>query len=575
MSAKTVADSPPASPSPRTRARWTILTALLVAGGFGWRVARARAGAPPPCAQPQEEYFLSSVILRAEHVYSHDPAGEPQIRRVPLYTTFLALSQAGASRPSPSRAYAVQALLGLLAALAAWGLGERLGSPAAGRLAAAAVALNPDLVESTVSLNVHGFYGVVILVLACAAAEWAERPGDRAPGAAFGAALGVSLLCRSAHLAFLPLLAGFAFLRWGLAGLRRAALVLGIAAAVVAPWTIRNYLQTGRFVPLEVGIGSYNLIAAASGRDHALETGEGIAVAEELEPGFTALHAGDTIGRREQALLGVARRAILRAPGRYARGCLRRLAIFWRPLWPLAALAAFAALAPGASDAARLAALLAAAFSLYGTIGLGIGYQLGVEPLLTALAGVGLARLAGPFSGRKPGSRPVRLALPAAAAVTAAALACLVLIPLDALAGRAAGERKCAPASPYLLAFLDDGDRACGENWELAGKAGALRAGPLNCAGLSAYAAGDPAGAARDFDAALALAPRDPEIRLSLAVALDAAGDRVRARRECALADELATRRGSRAGPELRDAIYSTLISLSGPRRTAARKPKR
>jgi hypothetical protein len=196
------------------RIKWTLLTILVVAGGLGWRLATAReARGMPICARPQEEFFLSSVILRAESVYSHDPAGGPQIRGGPLYTTFLALTQAGADRPSPFRAYAFQALLGALAALAAWGLGERLGSPAAGGLAAAAVALNPDLVRSTASLDVHGFYGVVILVLACAAAEWVQRGGEPAPGAALGAALGVSLLCRSAHLGFLPLLVCFAWLR--------------------------------------------------------------------------------------------------------------------------------------------------------------------------------------------------------------------------------------------------------------------------------------------------------------------------------------------------------------------------
>ncbi|HEX4048677.1 MAG TPA: hypothetical protein VH309_12615, partial [Elusimicrobiota bacterium] len=298
---------------------------------------------------------------------------------------------------------------------------------------------------------------------------------------------------------------------------RRAALVLAVAAAVLLPWTIRNYVHARRFVPLEVDMGSYNLVAAAVGVDHALGGDEAFAIAERLEPGFQSRHAADSISQRERALLGVAVRAILRSPGLFLFGSLRRAAAFWRPLWALAALAAFAALAPGASAGIQAAALLAAAFSLYGVIGLGAGYRLCVEPLLTALAAVGLARLSGLPPPRESGPDPLRLALPAAAAVGAAALACLLLTPLDALAQRPAGKPRCDEPAPFLLAFLDDGDRACSGKWALAGEAGALRARALMCAGMSASAAGDGARAREDLAEAESL-DLDADSRFQIAL---------------------------------------------------------
>jgi len=550
---------------PGSRRFWPVLAALALGAGLVWRAGAAwtGSGASAPCAKPEEEYFLSSVILLADGVYSRDPGGTAQARHGPLYPTFLALTQAGAPRPSPRRAYLAQALLGLLAGLAAWGLGARLRSPAAGALAAAAVALTPALARSVVSLNVHGFYGVVILLLACAAAHWAQKKGDRSSGTILGLALGVSLLCRTAHLASIPLLAAAAWAWWGRAGLRRAAWMLAVAAAVLVPWTARNYVHTKRLVLLDTGIGAYNLLSAANGGDDAVTIDQAFAIAEREEPGFTARHLGEPSPQRENALAAVARRLILRSPWDFARGCVRRLIRYWRPLALFLLLAAFAALAPGAAPGTRAAALIAASFSLYAVIGLGVDYRLDVEPLLAALAGIGLASLTGGKSQSTGKNDPLRAALPAAAAVALAALACLILTPFDAWSARRAGAPVCSPPAPILAAFLDDGVRTCGPDWSHAHWAGTLRARPEVCAGMNAFAAHDPAAAAGHFTAAAAAAPRDPEIRLSLAVALDASGDRARARRECAEAERLAAPGVSAASDELRAAIRATRNGLA------------
>ena len=134
------------------------------------------------------------------------------------------------------------------------------------------------------------------------------------------------------------------------------------------------------------------------------------------------------------------------------------------------------------------------------------------------------------------------------------------MTPFDALASRRSWKPDCRPPAPYLAAFLDDGVRLAGDGWYLAPWAGTLRARPEVCAGMAAFEAGDAKEAALRFDAAAMTAPLDPEIRISLAVALGAAGQKKRALTEAKKAEELAgaTRHPSR----LRESIRSTRAGL-------------
>jgi hypothetical protein len=208
--------------------------------------------------------------------------------------------------------------------------------------------------------------------------------------------------------------------------------------------------------------------------------------------------------------------------------------------------------------------LIAASFCAYAAIGLGEGYGLGVEPLLAALAGIGLAGLLKKKERAEPGA--LKAALPAGALLALSVLLCLVMIPFDAFAASRAGKPACRPAGAPLEAFLDDGIRLAGNGWYLARWAGVLKARPDVCAGMSAFAAGDAAEAARRFDKAAALAPLDPEIRISLAVALAGAGQKARARREAAAAEALAgTVHASGHADRLLASIRSTRAGLEKP----------
>lgn len=531
---------------------------LAIAAGLAWRVAVAWpvGDAARPYAAAQEEYFLSSALLRARGVYSVDLAGSAQTTRGPLFTTFLTLAQLGGSRPSPRAARLALALLGACTALAAWGLGARLRSPLAGSLAAAFVSLDPSLVASVRDFDVHGFYGAVVVLLAVASANWAEKKGDRLSGNLLGLALGASLLCRSAHFLAVPLLGTAAVAWWGRDGLRRFARVLLVAAAVLAPWTLRNYAHTRRVVPLDAGVGAYNLLAAAGGGDRAVTYDEAFALADRLEPGFAAARRDEPEPVRDAAVLRLALRTIASSPLDYARGCARRLAGYWLPVWPLLLLAAFAVV--GAGRGIQATALIAASFCAYAGIGLGEGYRLGVEPLLAALAGIGAAGFL--RSSQDHGTAPARAPLPLAAAAGAALAATMALLPGDALASRRPWTPDCQAPEGFLAAFLADGLRLAGERWYLAAPAASLRARPEVCAGMAAFESGDAKEAARHFDAAASIAPHDPEIRVDLAVALAAAGQMVRALRECNEAATLAA--DPRVARSVRESINSTRSSL-------------
>lgn len=84
-----------------------------------------------------------------------------------------------------------------------------------------------------------------------------ERPSP-ARAAGLGCALGVSALVQATTLGFLPLAALLVLAARG-AGRQwpwRAALtVIAVAAMIIAPWTLRNYLTFDAFVPVKNGLG--------------------------------------------------------------------------------------------------------------------------------------------------------------------------------------------------------------------------------------------------------------------------------------------------------------------------------
>jgi 4-amino-4-deoxy-L-arabinose transferase-like glycosyltransferase len=224
-----------------------------------------------PVIQPDEaNYLLLARAIAEEHRYATYPGGPPEVIRGPAYAAFLVPFVLLGGTPVLGPAL-VQALLGTLTAwMAAAALRRRLvrhGVPAEGAdraatLAAWACALSPVAIawERLVMSE-----AIATLLLTAALTAWWEVPHARRPAlaaCAAGLCLGALVLAKPAFL-LLPLaLALPAFFRRQPARIAHAALVAVTAAAVVAPWTVRNLELTGRPVP--VGLGSGLFLYAAT-----------------------------------------------------------------------------------------------------------------------------------------------------------------------------------------------------------------------------------------------------------------------------------------------------------------------
>lgn len=154
--------------------------------------------------------------------------------------------------------YAFQAVLHLATvAMVALASRRRFGS-AAGLLAAALYLLLSDAAVSTMRVVAN------VVQVALAAATWwawveaAERPHRNVAAVArLGVLVGLLALAAPQMLLFVPLVAGWLLWRdgWGGASLTRVAVAVGVAAAVVAPATVHNWIVGGELIPITAHSG--------------------------------------------------------------------------------------------------------------------------------------------------------------------------------------------------------------------------------------------------------------------------------------------------------------------------------
>jgi 4-amino-4-deoxy-L-arabinose transferase-like glycosyltransferase len=141
-------------------------------------------------------------------------------------------------------AAAFNAAMGVLAVGLVYVLGRRLLGVATGLVAAAIVALWPNLVFHSGAILSEPLF-IVLVLTALAVVLWQPWPAGRIPRGrllAFGALVGIAALTRPPGLLLVFALAAAAWL--GGAAPRRAlgqaAIALAVALAVIAPWTVRN-----------------------------------------------------------------------------------------------------------------------------------------------------------------------------------------------------------------------------------------------------------------------------------------------------------------------------------------------
>lgn len=156
-------------------------------------------------------------------------------------------------------ALVLQCAIGALAGPIAGALGGALFGPAAGALAGWLTAVHPLLVFLSGYLLTETTFTTVLLAALLASVAWVKTPR---PARALGVGLlwGAAILTRPTALLMPALIGLWAWVPLGLTvqprdRLRQIALVIVGVVVVLAPWSIRNSMLTGRFIPIKTGAG--------------------------------------------------------------------------------------------------------------------------------------------------------------------------------------------------------------------------------------------------------------------------------------------------------------------------------
>ena len=189
------------------------------------------------------------------------------------------------------------AVFGLVLMLAVLGLThrlcERLISASAGVVAVLALVLGVFIQEATESMTNAMLAATLVVLSALMLVKFLEEPSHRRAGV-LGLVLGLTALgCPTAQL-FLPVAAA-AVAAWGWKNLRpavtQAILMLVVAAIIVMPWTVRNYMVFGKFIPVRTGFGQIAFIGVvASGGTVAPER-----LRSHVKPPWTAETPRDAV----------------------------------------------------------------------------------------------------------------------------------------------------------------------------------------------------------------------------------------------------------------------------------------
>lgn len=309
----------------------------------------------------------------------------------------------------------VQAVLGTALVALVYACAGKLAGPRAALAAGGLATVHPGLIAYGTKFHPFVLDSLLVLLVVVACLFWvAERA--RRSALLVGAALGLCVLSRATILACLPVLAWWFATRvpGARARVAVAALALGAAAVIVAPWVIRNHRIHDRFVLTRSGT---SLVFWLGNNPHAFS---GSAAAPGGEPLYHRLPPADqarllTLGElgqqdffRAQALahvrdqplaflgrwatkLGYFWWASPQAGHLYPKGWFRAYQAFYLALLALAVAGAVAQrrrrevwLVAGCCLAI---ALLQSAFYIEGR------HRLAIEPLLAMLAGASLQLL--------------------------------------------------------------------------------------------------------------------------------------------------------------------------------------
>ncbi len=246
-------NSDTSSSAARTRA-----LAVLWAAGVAARLAFI--GLEPATAPVADETMWLMALKRIPAAHFSPFANFP-IFNPPLYPYFLAATNAVVGSLGAIKVF--QALLGSLLIPAVSRVALRAFGPRAALAAAFFAAFYPELVWYSAHFWCETLF-LAILWWAIERVMAADESSSVRTAATAGALFGLAVLTRETILYLIPL-AGI-WLAWSRPR-RRAALALALLAAtflIVAPWTARNWIQFGAFIPVSTG-GGLNLYQGNAG----------------------------------------------------------------------------------------------------------------------------------------------------------------------------------------------------------------------------------------------------------------------------------------------------------------------
>jgi 4-amino-4-deoxy-L-arabinose transferase-like glycosyltransferase len=251
----------PGAEQSRRRAGLTALALILLAG-VGLRVGYAWNPYEP---QVLDARAYARIARSVDEDGSFSQRGDftpAEVQPASNYSPGLPLAVGGLYRLTGGvderLARVVLALVASLSVLFSYMIGLRLSGPAAGLIAAAAVAVYPAFLEyggmlMTEPLAAALLSGSVLAML------WAAERSGIGRWLLPGLLLGATAMVRPEYLAIAALLSLVVFARGARRSpgpaLRQAGVLLAGVLIVVAPWAVRNLIVLDRFVPISTGGG--------------------------------------------------------------------------------------------------------------------------------------------------------------------------------------------------------------------------------------------------------------------------------------------------------------------------------
>jgi hypothetical protein len=241
--------------------RWVVLFLIFITLAVRTRVLLSLGG---ELRDDPDSYRELAWHLFEDRTFEYWSLGStnPTAYRPPLYPLVLSFFD---YLPDQTTAYGLLHVgLGLVTVLAVWRIGLLAGLSRGAALAAASlVAFDPILINQSVQVMNETMSAALAMVAVLMLARLVNQPGI-ARSVLAGAPCGLAILCRPTFLPWTVLVA--AALPWVLPIARRRAWLLTMifaleAAAIVAPWGLRNWRQFGEPI-VTTTHGGYTLLLA-------------------------------------------------------------------------------------------------------------------------------------------------------------------------------------------------------------------------------------------------------------------------------------------------------------------------